>query len=254
MDPQFTLGGDSFPLRAPIDRFLRDTTADALLDFLSYWLNYALNPQFAVMAPKGAEVVPDDNRFAYDPGEHWPQNPIPALYIWRKNSRTEDYTTVKSREISTYGLKYIAEDIRMPDGGEHFSGLSTTVERVLRYACDQGFHPSYGYNGAPLGEQLHISAGIQGWEILSLQAGMAHVTPDRHGASVDFYPIVQGEIRVYTEMTQPEPQESAGGVPGASIGDVMVSIATTDDGDVANALPFLEGVIGGPDGSEDGDA
>lgn len=255
---QFEVGGQAFPLVPGSPPYLRDPIADALLDFLAYYLNDQLRAQLTAMTPKNAEAVPTDatnattfHRHAYDPGKHWPQNPVPSLYIWRKSDRKEEYTTVQEREVATYGLFYVAQPIRLPVGGRHYAGIGAAVSRIIRHACDQGFHPDYGYNGGPTGEQLHIAVGFQGWEVAEMQTGMAEVTPGVSGAAVDFYPIVSGTFHVWSVIGQPLPQEAVNGQPGNMAGDMLVTISTSEEG--GEAVEFLQGYLSGPDGSEDGD-
>ncbi len=265
---EYRIGGQDFPLRPGSPPYLRDPIADAFLDFFAFCLNDALNVQLAAMSPKNAEAVPTDvptatpplyYRHAYDPDKMWPQNPRPSLYVWRKSDRVESYTTLKEREVATYGVFYVAQSLRIPGGGRHFAGIGAAVSRVLRFACDQGFHPDYGYDGAPLGEQLHLSVGFQGWEVAEMQTGRAEVTPDKSGAAIDFYPIVSGQLRVWTIIEQPIPQEASGAssgdgvTPGNVGGDMTVSIQTNGEGDVGDTVEFMQRYLVGPDGSEDGD-
>ncbi len=256
---EYRIGGQDFPLRPGLPPYLRDPIADAFLDFFAFCLNDALNVQLAAMSPKDAEAVPTANRYAYDPGKLWPQNPQPALYVWRKSDRIEPYTTLRDCELATYGIMYIAQHVRLPVGGRHFAGLGAAVSRVLRFACDQGFHPDYGYNGGPVGEQLDIAVGFHDWEVAEMQTGMAEVTPGNSGAAPDFYPIVSGQLRVWTVIEQPIPQEASGASGGGGVtpgnvgGDMTVSIQTNGEGDVGDTVEFMQRYLVGPDGSEDGD-
>ena len=49
---EYRIGGQDFPLRPGSPPYLRDPIADALLDFLAFCLNDALNVQLAAMSPK----------------------------------------------------------------------------------------------------------------------------------------------------------------------------------------------------------
>ena len=124
-----TIGGNTFPLAAgAADGVLRPAVADALLDFLAYYLNWALNARLAQMTPRDAEAVPTLNRFAYDPAELWPQNPVPALYVWWKGSGKNHHSTLREKIEASYGFMYVAEEIKVPGGVEPLDGLGEIVD------------------------------------------------------------------------------------------------------------------------------
>lgn len=253
-----TFGGQTFPLAAgATDGVLRPAVADALLDFLAYYLNWALNARLAQMDPRNAEAVPTLNRFAYDPAELWPQNPVPALYVWWKGSGKAGHSTLRERVEASYGFQYIAEQIKVPGGVEPLDGFGEIVDQVLRYAADQGYHPSYGYNGAPPGEMLNLSLGFQGWEIAESQPGRLRPVPGQHGVDQHFYPAVIGTIKCWTTIEQRSPEPPTGGTnpgdpgdPGDALGDIVAGIYTNADGDVSDTVLFRNGVLPGPDGAE----
>ena len=255
-----TFGGNTFPLSAgPANGVLAPAVATALLDFLAYYLNWALNPRLAQMAPFNAEAVPAGHRFTYDPAELWPQNPTPALYVWWKGSNKSGHSTLRERIEASYGFLYVGEQIKIPsgeDGLEPLDGFGETVDQVIRYAADQGYHPAYGYNSAPPGEMLNLTLGWQGWEIADSQAGRLRPVPGQQGIDQHFYPAVTGSIKCWTVVEQRNPEAPSGGAnpgdpgdPGDALGDVVASINTNGDGDVTDTVEFMERVLPAPDGS-----
>ena len=252
-----TFGGQTFPLAAgTAGGFLRGTVTEALLDFLSYYLNWALNVKLGQMSPKNPEAVPTANRFPYDPADLWPQNPVPALYVWWKGTNKANHSTIRERFESNYGFQYIAQPISVPQGARHYSGLGETVDKVLRYAADQGYHPSYGYNGAPVGEMLNLSLGFQGWEIADSTPGILRPVPGQAGAAPHIYPAVIGTVKCWTVVEQRNPEGPTGGAnpgdpgsPGDVLGDIVAGIYTNGEGGVSEAELFMERVLPAPDGS-----
>jgi hypothetical protein len=252
-------GGNRFPLVAgPADGVLRPAVADALLDFLSFMLNWALNDRLAQMDPRNAEAVPALNRFAYDPAELWPQNPTPALYLWWKSSNKSQHSALRDRIEASYGFMYIAQEIKVPGGVEPLDGFGELVDQVIRYAADQGYHPDYSYNGAPLGELINITLGWQGWEVSESQAGRLRPVPGQHGVDQHYYPAVMGTIKCWTVVEQRSPDAPTGGAspgdpgtPGDVLSDITAGVYTNADGDVNDTVLILEGVLPAPDGAED---
>jgi hypothetical protein len=253
-----TIGGQTLPLPAGVaGGFLRGYVAEALLDFLAFNLNWALNAKLAQMTPKVAQAVPTANRFPYDPADLWPQRPVPALYVWWQGSRKTPHSTLRERVESDYGFRYIAQPITAPMGSMHFSGLGETVDRIIRYAADQGYHSQYGYNGAPPGEMLNLSLGFQGWEVAESKPGIMRPVAGQAGAAPHYYPAVEGTLRCWTVIEQREadgPTGGAGpgapGTPGDALGDITAGFYTNGDGDVNNAVLFMDRVLASPDGAE----
>jgi hypothetical protein len=253
-----TLGGNTFPLAAgPAEGVLRPAVADALLDFLAFYLNWALNARLAQMTPRSAEAVPALNRFAYDPAELWPQNPVPALYVWWKGSGKNHHSTLREKIEASYGFLYVAGEIKVPGGVEPLDGFGEIVDQVFRYAADQGFHPDYGYNGAPHGEMLNLTLGFQGWEIAESQAGRMRPAPGQRGVDQHFFPAVQGTIKCWTVVEQRNPVGPTGGAtpgadgdPGDVLADITAGIYTNGDGDVNDTVLFMDRVLPAPDGAE----
>ena len=259
MASETTFGGQTFPLAAgTAGQFLRDPVAEALLDFLAFNLNWAFNAKLAQMTPKVAQAVPTANRYTYDPADMWPQNRnFPQMYVWWKSSGKSNHSTLRERIEAVYGFQYIAQPVEGIVGSRHFSGLAATVDRVIRYAADQGYHPQYGYNGAPAGELLNLSLGFQGWEIGESQPGILRPVPGQQGAPPHYYPAVLGTIKCWTVVEQRSPEAPSGGAnpgdpgdPGDALGDIVAGLYTNADGDVSDTVLFMERVLVAPDGSE----
>lgn len=258
MGNTFTLGGQTFPLAAgAAGAFLRDPVAEALIDFFAYYLNTALNAKLAQMSPKNAQAVPTANRYTYDPAEIWPQNAFPALYVWWQKSSKDQHSTLRERINADYGFQYIAQPITSPQGARHYAGLGATVDRLIRHAADQGYHPDYGYNGAPPGEMLPLSLGFQGFEVTECKNGFLRPAPGQQGATQHAYPAVIGTLRAWTVIEQRAPDGPTGGAtpgadgdPGDVLADITAGFYTNGDGDVSNAVLFMDRVLASPDGAE----
>lgn len=244
-----TYGGTTFPLPATPAGRIRDPVAHGLADFIAYYLNTSLNPQIALLYPSEPMAVPTAKRFLYDPKDVWPQNGVPALYVHWKSSRSQTWSLLKERAVDTYELTWIAHSRSDPTGAAAASGLLAIAQRAIRLAADRGWHPDYSYNGAPLGEPLHITIGFKGWEVTDTQVGTYRPVPSRaKGAREDYYPTLKATIRTYSIVEQPTPQD-----PGEARGDSTLGVFTNDLGDLNDTVEFAQMQLSAPDGSEDGD-
>lgn len=245
-----TYAGTTFPLPASPAGLIVDPIAAMLLDFVGWYFNTMLGPQFALLYPNdGGVPVPSASRYAYDPKDVWPQNSKPALYVAWKSSRSEPKSMLRDRRIDTYELTYIAPGRNEPGGAASTSGLIAVASRALAQAGDRGWHPAYRYGTAPLGEPPHITVGFQGWEVVETMTGMFRPVPSRTpGARLDYYPTLKATIRTYNYVEQPTADD-----PADALGDSVFAVSTNGQGDLADVILFAQATVVGPDGSEDGD-
>lgn len=248
MSETSTYGGLTLPLPATPAGRVRDPIAHALLDYIGFYLNTMLGPQFALLYPSTPTPCPSSSRFAYDPKEVWPQNSIPALYLHWKGARSQTWSLVRDREVATYELTWIAPGRNEPGGAANTSGIVAVAARVLRQAADRGWHPSYSYNGAPTGEPVHISVGFQGWELSETMPGLFRPVPSTKGARADYYPALKAQIKTFNIIEAPAPQD-----PGDALGGSVIGIYTNGQGDIHDTVLFSQANLPAPDGSEDGD-
>jgi hypothetical protein len=260
-----TFGGATYPLPATPVGAIKSPVAVALLDFLAYYLNTSLNPQMALLYPALATahpsrtVVPLSKRFAFDPKDTWPQllgEPgahTPLLFLWWAGSRSQPWSMLKDRVVSTYEFMWIGPQRQDPKGTAMVAGIEEHVDNVIRLAADRGWHPDYSYNSAPLGEPVHITLGFQGWAVADSSPGQMRPSPGSRragteGAQIHHYPAVKAKIQAWKVVEQGTPQD-----PGDALGDSTFAIRTNGYGGIDDVVDFAEANLPGPDGSEDGD-
>jgi hypothetical protein len=250
------VGALTLPLAAgrPKDAIV-DPVVEALLDFLSFSLNDALNTKLGSMNGFSEQAVPPGNRYAFDPTEpqgHKARFRLPSLFMWWDGkSQWWEWSQLQDARRRFISLLYVFEEPPGRDALELRRGLFAAVDSTLLKAAQRGYHSSYAYNGAAPGTMLINSLGDYGtwaWDYMGGQGiqrigigdsntsnfGMREPTSRDAGRSRPAFAarfmveeLVQAEQKVYPDdLLQDSPA------------DIQ-----------HNGAPLLSRVLGAPDGS-----
>lgn len=235
---------------------IEDRAAVVLLDYLAFWLRYALDDKLAEIGGANPDLDPPENYasacpaanlFPYDPAKIWPRNPKPALYVWWNGRRRRIPKTMvydlRERELS---FVWIYCQTTTPDGGVARSGLTAAVDAVLARAEHKGRHTGWSYGTFPANTLVSTVAGLHSWEIGQTEPGAYApvVSSSSEGYESNFYPVVRGTILVRERVYNDQPE-----APDDLNTDPSVTIGTNEENPAEEALDLYEIRIPTPFGS-----
>jgi hypothetical protein len=236
------------------DSPLLDPTLTGLLAFTGHCIKAALDAKLAEMGGPGSSPITD----ACPVGHRFPWNhsgsfmrehdvgggvlavPLPGLWMWGGSSEfdAETSTLVHDAYRRTISLHYIFPQLSIPLGYMARSGLMPAVERTLRAAFSECYHPTY--DG---GQSVDLSLGLLRVQLLGIQCGEMAPVPrgsrargaGSEGHEQKFFPAVQATLAVTERVGQWEADPV-----GDAIGDIAVEL----DHDT---LPTLDRVLIDPE-------
>jgi hypothetical protein len=240
-----------------------DPLVTGLLDYLAFCLNDALSAKLANLHGTSPVAVPVKNRFPWDPAAYFVRGhqdgagpPFPALYVWRRGKgRREQLSMLTDARRVDVGVLYVFDELVLPGALEDRFGLRTTVDAAFHDAASNGYHPAYGYNGAPLGTPIDISLGLAGFGLLydGGEEGMMAPIPGQsealgrgsEGHVLHAYPTLLGGFSAWEAIGQRQLRDPEDVTQGFT-----ATISVPGDGDLPDALPLMTRILSAPDGSE----
>jgi hypothetical protein len=258
------VGALSLPLAAgTTNSAIADPLISGLLSYLAYCLGAALDTKLANLHGTSSQAVPAANRFPWDPAgycvrgrEDGAPNPFPALYVWRQGAgKREAYSTVLTMRRVTVAALYVFDELVLPGALEDRFGLRSAVDAVFHSAASNGFHPSYGHDGAPPGTPIRVSLQLAG-QGLNYEGGTEGLMAPVPGQSqamgrsddghvVRAYPTLMGTFTAWEMIGQYQPVDPTNATPG-----LTATVSTNGTGDDADGLTLLSRILPAPDGSE----
>lgn len=239
-----------------------------LLAYLGFWIKWGTDAKLATikgpLVTAGSSVAITDacplaNRLPYNPGTWWvrfmTEATAPALWVWAKGSKRTKLSTVYDIRERQMGFLYAFPEVLAPRALVTRFGLMSAVDALIIRALDRGAHPDYE-NGVqfcdtiadPNTLELAFDSSEEGFEASRPETGAGAGGRADGGFEQYGFPTLRGTI-VARERVSGDSFED----PGDILGDIDVTITHNEYGDVSDGLTILEGVLPGPDGSEDGD-
>lgn len=256
-----TVGSLALPIAAGvIDDALDDPTLLGLLAYVGHWLKESLDAKLAQQngpAVEGAilDACPVEHRFPWNHGGAFMRPlpatgkpPLPGLWAYEQQATQREETMYWSAIERTIVVQYIFPELVSPSGMSRRSGLMGAVSRIMAKAFERGREASFGYDGAPLGQPLFRSLGVQSIGLVSCKPGHIEVIPggmaqgtgrtNTSGTVHRFYPSVEATVRVVERIGHDTAAGydqgdasftfASGNAPGDAV-DVLTRIATQDD-------------------------
>ncbi len=258
------VGAIVLPLAAgAVNTAIGDPLVSGLLDYLSFCLADALDAKLANLHGTSPHAVLPKNRFRWDPSSYFVRghqdgagSPFPALYVWRRGpGKREQLTLLTDARRVTVGVLYVFDELVLPGALEDRFGLRTTVDAAFYDAASNGFHPAYGYNGAPLGTPIDVSLQLAGWGLVyeGGEEGMMAPIPGQSealgrgadGHVIHAYPTLMGTFTAWEEIGPRALRDPQDVTPG-----ITATISVPGNGDLPDALPIMQRICSAPDGSE----
>jgi len=252
-----TVGGRAIPVEAgAADSSFDDPIILGLLSYLAHWLNYALNPQLAVMTGVPDEAVPTGAIYPYEPGSTFVRNTFPGLYVFDGGGESvERWTVLQSKLSREIHAVYIFGERQVPLGLPPTHGVIPRVGATFAVAAQHDKHDSWTYGSTvPAGSSLSTVLGLESWEYLGGQSGMlwpvpsgqAPLRPNMSGRATDGtaklgYPSFFGRFRV-TELI---------GVRTLTEADLLQDVPVTIHHGPGEGTEVLDRTFGSRDGSEE---
>lgn len=260
-------------LQLPLPAGVLNTAIDdpiltGLIDYLAFWLRASLNTKLSNLQGTAADAVPVTNRFPWDPATYFVRgeqdgatNPFPALYCWWQGRGVrERLTIIKSIRRRELGVCWVFDELVLPGALVDRYGLTGAADAAIQSALEHGYHPGYGYNGAPLGTAIAVSLGLAAWGVRyeSGQQGLMSPIPGQgavnsgtqagraEGHVVRAYPCVNVTLNVWEPINQFEADD-----PGDVAPAILVGLRANAEGGVDDADEVAERYLDKPDGTED---
>jgi hypothetical protein len=261
MLPDTTVGGLGLPLApGPAMGTIDDPVVLGLLSFGAFMIRWAVNERIKqIPGPVPDKVIldacPEANCFPFNPETTHVREDKPALFAWWEGkSQVSQWTTVYDVRRRDIKLLYLFAETVLPGGADVRHGLSGVVDAVFTRIGRDSSHPGYGFSGAPLGTPLILSLGLMQLQYSGGQQGMISEVPGnatigeqgRGGGAIQRgYPFLAGTFTVWERVSGSTPQD-----PGDVALDFPVTLGTNESGDLDDTVDFFEGLLVGPDGSE----
>lgn len=250
------------------DSALPDPTLVGLLAYLGHWLSVSLDDKLEALRGTNASIAgacPVANRFPWDPSTYFVraeeagrtvEECFPALYAWRSSrGRRVPYSTVKSMRHRDLMVQYIFDELALPGAWVARSGLLNAVDAVFSKAAEWNYHPTFGYNGAPLGTPITTSLKLSGpgLQYLGGEDGLMSPVPGqsfRAGAQQDGhvlrgFPTLRGHFQVWELVQQADASD-----PDDVGRDILATIKANTEGSVTDAVEVMQRYLPAPDGTE----
>jgi hypothetical protein len=250
------------------DSALDDPTLAGLLAYLGHWLSTSLDAKFAALRGTTASTAgacPTANRFPWDPATYFVRGDqkggaeashFPALYAWRMGRpQFVQHSTVQDLRKQTIGVAYIFDELTLPGAWTRRAGVLNAVDAVFFSAVASAYHPTFGYNGAPLGTPITISLRLSG-PGLSYDGGeqaMLAPVPGQslaRGAGQDghvlrAYPTLRAQFTVHELVSDFMAVD-----PGDITPEMLLTIKANTEGNVGDAVEIMQRYLEAPDGTE----
>lgn len=255
---------------------LADPMVDALLDYVAFWIKDSLDAQLAQQTGFSSDAVPVGHRFPFDPMH--PQGvtveiPAPALFLWwaGQSSRIE-WTTVHDVRQRELHMMYVAEELPNQERTIRRAGLLGAVDAAMFKAGQRRLHPSYTPTqygeivaGAAAGMSVTqaiadlgaASAEYTGGQVVRVGVNdddMNPALPPGERDSGRDFPALLGvwlvREKVLAETLDGSlPFAGTEGAGGDAMPDLLFNISA-GDGESEQVAPFMDRVLGAPDGSK----
>jgi hypothetical protein len=229
-----------------------DPFLDGLLSFLAHYIKEALDTRLANVSGYNSDACPAANRFAFSPYEreaNFVVRHVPALYLWWDGRSVPWNPSIvqKGRERNVHAM-YVFEERPKEAALDDRRGVFNAVDAAFAKASRNGYHPTWSYNSRPLGTPLDESwdapYGVE-WEWLGGQGVQRIGIDDANTRDVGRrvsgrdYPAFVAMFRV---------RELIEGKQLVEPDDVLRDY----DADLyEDGVQVKDGILTGPDGSED---
>lgn len=161
-----------------------DPTVAGLLDYLGFWLRYALNSKLGTMtAPPVADACPVANRYTVNPSSLVARFNKPALFVWWDGkSVVKPFTTIKDVRQRDFQALYVfdrvgSDTIAGQDARARYAGLISTVDATFLRAISRRAHPGYAPAGFRAGTPIGVILGVNAIDYLGGQEGFLQELP-----------------------------------------------------------------------------
>jgi hypothetical protein len=140
-----------------------DPFVDGLMSLLAHYVKEALDNRLANVLGAPTDACPVANRFAFDPFEreaNYVKRPVPSLFVWWDGNSTvwRPSIVIHGRERTVRAM-YIYPELPKESRLTDRRGLFNAVDAAWAKASHRGGHPTWSYNGKPLGTRLDESWG-----------------------------------------------------------------------------------------------
>jgi hypothetical protein len=194
----FRYGAAVYPLRAdaggPLPTWseyaalLRDADPARFyaIDFFAFSLNFHLSERLAAESEKAGRPIRQAVAAVgtVDPapfleGGALSADQLPLLALYRRRSAPRDVSTVYARRDATWQVRYVLPALNY-DQARKLDPILRSVEAVLDWAAEYGWHPRYAPPGGALGQQAwahdlagldEVRTGDSTWEWLAPESG-----------------------------------------------------------------------------------
>lgn len=191
-----------------------DHASNVFLSYFGHWLRSSLDAKLTDLG--GQKLSPETptsacpiaNQFAYSHEVIWPQNPLPALYLWWDgNSQTVPKTLAYELRQRVLNFTWIYTQQRTPRSNAR-TGLLAAVDATLRRAVHRGSHPTWSYSDGtttyPAGMGAGRVAGIYEWQLGQTMTGRFAPVPEtvgsREGPEQNYYPALTGTLMIWERI------------------------------------------------------
>jgi len=216
------VGSQLLPLEeAGGDSALLDPTLTGLLAFAGHCIKHNLDAKLVEMVGPGREPITDacpvGHRFPWDHRGSFMREhdvgggalavPLPGLWMWGGSSEYDQECSTLMHDAfkRTISIHYIFPQLSIPLGYRARSGLLSAVERTLRSAFSDLYHPTYN-NGQMVDTELGLirvqMLGVQCGEIAPVPRGSRARGAGTDGHEQKFYPAVQATLMVTERIGQ----------------------------------------------------
>lgn len=158
---QFQVGNVVQPLPSPGTNSLLQDADSALfyaLDFWAYVITTYPGPRLIAAASAAGITIPDavgTRTYPYEPTPEWLESQIrlPALFAYRVESLTEQWTAAWEHDVTTFELLYVLPPLDAA-GSERLLPILSAVAQALRKKTTDAWDPGYTPPGGNLGDQF----------------------------------------------------------------------------------------------------
>lgn len=158
---QFQVGGVVQPLPTALTNSLlrdADPTLYFALDFWAYVITTYPGPRLVAAAAAAGITIPDavgTRTYPYEPEPEWLENQlkVPALFAYRRDSQTEQWTAAWEHDVTEFELMYVLPPLDAA-GSERVLPILNAIAQALRKKTSDAWDPGYTPPGGTLGDQF----------------------------------------------------------------------------------------------------
>lgn len=242
---------------------IADPLIDGLLEYLAFWIKWALDAKLANLQGPDTVAVsdacPEANRFGFNPAGWWvrvmTETRQPALFVWHQRSSRTKQTMVYDMRERQIGVMYAFPEFLGPRAYPTRSGLIQAVDAVIRKAFERGAHPGYQNDmqfvdtiADPGTLEVILDNAEEGFEFVGPQIGAGAGGQPDGGFEQYGFPTLRGTI-IARERILGDSLED----PDDILNGISVGLYHNEQGDVGNGVLIKAGTLLPSDGSEDGD-